>query len=85
MPQNTLKLSQWKSREWETENRLYHAEITQDLFGDWIVMRSWRGKEKKGGGQKTNWCETYDQAHSLFDQIEKRRLKRGYHEVHHDR
>ena len=78
MTYNALNLSCWETRYWETDKRLYQAEITQDIFGDWVIIRNWSGKNEKGKGHKINLCRDYAQAVSILDKIHKDRIKSGY-------
>lgn len=49
MIENTALL--WR---WETEARWYEAELLCDMFGDWVVIRSWGGMYSGLRGTKTD-------------------------------
>ncbi|KPC27206.1 Wgr family protein [Pseudomonas syringae pv. cilantro] len=38
---------------WENETRWYEVELTQDLFGDWLIVRRWGGLHSRHHGKKT--------------------------------
>lgn len=38
---------------WESEYRWYEAELVNDLFGDWLVVRRWGGLYSERHGTKT--------------------------------
>lgn len=39
---------------WESEYRWYEAELINDLFGDWLVVRRWGGLYSDRHGEKTD-------------------------------
>ncbi len=71
----------WCRHRWETDSRYYVAEVTQDLFGTWVVKRSWGSRTTKRGNSLTSEAESYEHALRLLDQIAKRRVHRGYRHV----
>lgn len=71
---NTLDIT----RRWRTDQRYYVAELTQDLFGVWLVKRSWGGLNNHRGSSKTTVAESYDHAQKLLADITKRRHTRQY-------
>ena len=73
-----IELNQWCKKRWTTSTRYYVAEIKQDLFGAWLLERSWGGLRNHRGSQKSTLINDYDQALSLLQNIEKRRKARGY-------
>jgi len=68
----------WTKSCWTTASRYYIAEVTQDLFGTWLLRRSWGGLGSRRGSSMTITAENYEEALSLLDDTAKRRLKRGY-------
>lgn len=68
----------WTKTSWTTASRYYIAEVTQDLFGTWLLKRSWGGLGSRRGSSMTIPAENYEEALSLLDDTAKRRLKRGY-------
>lgn len=39
---------------WESNTRWYEAELTNDLFGDWLLIRRWGGLYNGRFGTKTD-------------------------------
>lgn len=68
----------WLTASWQTDRRYYQAEITQDLFGTWLLKRSWGGLSNKRGNSKTYPFTEYDDAMKHFEFVMRRREKRGY-------
>ncbi len=68
----------WRSKMWCTAHRIYTADLKKNLFGEWVVVRHWSGRGKKGGQSRTDYVESYDAGIALLGHIEKTRLKRGY-------
>ena len=64
---------------WENKSnaRYYHAILTRDLWGDWVVIKSWGGKTKRGG-VKNLFCSSYSEGAQLLGKINKIRQKHGY-------
>ncbi|WP_410500817.1 WGR domain-containing protein [Chroococcidiopsis sp. SAG 2025] len=70
--------SQWCFLAWKREHRYYRAELRQDLFGNWIVMKMWGRIGSRLGGMKETLCRTYEEADSCFQTAVRRRERRGY-------
>jgi predicted DNA-binding WGR domain protein len=58
--------------------RYYQADLIEDLLGGWSVVTAWGGLGSKLGRMRTAWVETREQAEKRLEEIEKRRLARGY-------
>ena len=72
---------QWITRRWETDTRYYAVEVCQDLFGEWLVKRSWGGQRNLRGNSLTTYAEDHAHALTMLDGVAKRRRARGYHDV----
>ena len=68
----------WRCELWHTDSRNYEITLRQDMFGIWIIERSWAGKNGKRGGKLTTEAEDHAQAAHLFEAAVKRRKQRGY-------
>lgn len=68
----------WIKTSWRTASRYYVAEIVQDLWGNWLLRRSWGGLGSRRGSSKTLPAESYEEALLLLADTAKRRQKRGY-------
>ena len=56
--------------------RYYNATLTQDLLGDWIVIKSWGGS--KAGRVQYCYYKTYDECLKELRKLKKKRETRGY-------
>lgn len=68
----------WVTYRWQKGNRYYVAELMQDLFGAWILKRTWGSIDTHRGHTKTLYADNYDHALKLLRNLEKRRKVRGY-------
>jgi hypothetical protein len=66
------------SYEWITDTRYYRLELMQDLFGVWIITRTWRGRYSKCGNSKIISVSNQEQTQLWINRIHKERSKRGY-------
>ena len=73
-----LRLDCWIRERWTTASRYYKVEIMQDLFGVWLVRRSWGGLMNHRGNSLSTPAESYEHACALLAEVEKRRTQRGY-------
>ena len=68
----------WTKTCWTTASRYYIAEVTQDLFGTWLLKRSWGGLGSRRGSSMTIPAENYEEAQMLLASVARQREKRGY-------
>lgn len=68
----------WKSAFWRKQTRYYFCELRQNLFGEWIVVRSWGDIRSKRGRKIEQYCDSFAAADALFQAVEKRRKYRQY-------
>ena len=71
----------WQRRRWETDSRFYVAEITQDLWGRWLLYRRWGSRKTARGNHQTLPAASYEDALALIEATAKRREQRDYREV----
>ncbi len=72
-------LENWQSSQWSKGNRYYGIELCQNLFGDWVIRRTWGRYNTVGAGKLlTITCYSREEALELYQKQELRRLKRGY-------
>ena len=74
----TYKSDRWKSAAWRRGTRYYYCQLQQDLFGNWIVCKSWGDVRSKRGREMIVNCACYDDAVQIFSAVEKRRKYRKY-------
>jgi len=63
---------------WETEKKFYKTILSQDLFGEWVLERKWGSKFSKRGGEKTNYCSSYQEGLGKLRNISKIRKRHRY-------
>ena len=68
-------------RRWETQTKYYEANLCQDLFGEWILMKYWGNKTSKLGGSQSTLVASLNDGLTLMETVKKRRNARGYFEV----
>ena len=73
-----IDTARWLTYRWQKGNRYYVAELTQDLFGAWILKRTWGSIHSHRGHSMTLCADNYEQALKLLRDVEKRRKTRGY-------
>ena len=73
----------WKRASWQKRTRYYHCELRQNLFADWIVVRSWGDNRSNRGREMEHICDNFEEAKTLFNEVEIRRKKRHYKIVSH--
>jgi hypothetical protein len=71
-------VERWLTYRWQKGNRYYVAELMQDLFGAWLVRRTWGSIHSHRGHSITIRATDYEHALKLLREIEKRRTTRGY-------
>lgn len=77
-PLPSMHLDSWHREYWTTTTRYYVAEIMQDLWGSWIVKRSWGGLGNRRGSSKTVMASSYEEALKLLAEVAKQRQAREY-------
>jgi len=68
----------WLTYRWQKGNRYYVAEVGQDLFGAWLLKRTWGSIHTHRGHSKTVCADNYEHALKLLQVVVKRRRARGY-------
>ena len=63
---------------WVTPTRYYQLDASQDLFGVWIITRTWKGRFSKKGNSKTISVDNINHVELFISRIHKQRIKRGY-------
>ena len=72
-------LEHWQSSHWSKGTRYYCIELCQNLFGDWVIRRTWGRKNTVGSGKLlTITCYSREEALALYQKQQARRTKRGY-------
>jgi predicted DNA-binding WGR domain protein len=63
---------------WQSESRYYFVYLTEDLWGNWLLIRAWGGRFNARGQTKSMLIDSYDVGIELVKKIAKIRHKRGY-------
>lgn len=74
---------QWLYYRWEntSNGRYYLAELTQNLFGEWCVRKTWGRKGSRLGNWQHIYLSDYDDGLKYLESICQQRLARGYQVV----
>jgi hypothetical protein len=73
------QLEKWQHSAWRKETRFYSIELCQNLFGNWIVKRTWGSAVKRDFGRETyTVCPDYHTGLQWYEQQQNRRRQRGY-------
>ena len=73
-----IDYNKWQNWSWKSEDRYYHLSLTQNLFGEWLIIRRWGGLKNRIHGSKAYYLQNLDEAILQTNQIHKRRISRGY-------
>ena len=77
----TYRPDRWQRHSWQTETRYYMAEVTQDLFGQWQLHRTWGSRTSARGGEQRLSVASHEEAVQLLQVTAKRRAARGYQPI----
>jgi predicted DNA-binding WGR domain protein len=68
----------WHTERWEKGSRYYRAEIRQDLFGGWQLVRTWGRKHTRLGRSVARDTASHADALAQLARVATRRQQRGY-------
>ena len=80
----TYSPDRWQRHHWQTDSRYYMAEVTQDLFGQWQLHRTWGSRTSARGGEQRLPVAEYEEALRLLQRTGRRRKQHGYLPVRSD-
>lgn len=73
------QLSLWQRSIWQKDTRFYTLELCQDLFGNWIVKKTWGSAVKIDFGRSNSIiCPDYQTGLLWYSKQLSRRQQRGY-------
>lgn len=75
---NKIDFTQWQQWRWQSETRYYSLHLCQNLFGEWVAIKKWQGKNTRIHGSKEHRCNNLNDAYNFFAKVNKRRIARGY-------
>ncbi|NJO93141.1 MAG: hypothetical protein HC820_00045 [Hydrococcus sp. RM1_1_31] len=78
----TYQLDKRIQSQWQKETRLYTITLCQNLWGVWIVTKTWGSAINRGFGKSRDlFCSDYQSGIELYYKLQQRREKRGYTRV----
>lgn len=66
---------------WETDTRWYEAVVTRDLFGGWMICRTWGRKRSARFGHLNESVPSEEAAQARLLVLHKHRLRRSYQQT----
>ena len=73
------QLEKWQRSFWKKDTRFYTIELCQDLFGNWIIKKTWGSAVKLDFGRENSTiCLDYQTGLLEYQKQLHRRRKRGY-------
>lgn len=73
------QLELWQRSIWQKDTRFYTVELCQDLFGNWIVLKTWGSAVKLDFGRSNSLvCPDYQTGLIEYQKHLLKRNKRGY-------
>lgn len=78
MTQLSYDLDEWQELFWQRGDRYYWCALRQNLFGEWVLLRKWGGRQTGKGGQRETLCADFKEGHRLMQNVLQRRRYRGY-------
>ncbi len=74
-----IDLEHWQTQHWyKSENRrFYRVELHQDLFGNWLLTRTW-GSAYKLGRQVSECLDSWEDGLIVLQRIRKQRAAKHY-------
>jgi hypothetical protein len=72
----------WIQSKWRKGTRFYRLDLCQNLWGNWVVRRTWGSAVLKDFGKSLDTeCLDRDIALEIYGKLERRREKRGYKKI----
>jgi hypothetical protein len=83
---DTLEISydfdRWLESHWRKDTRLYSLSLEQNLYGFWMVTKTWGSGIRRGFGKAQDLvCLDYQAALKTYYELELKREKRGYKKI----
>lgn len=77
----TLETHRWVRVRWETDRRYYEAHLHQDLWGTWVLTRTWGGRRSAQGKTVHQPCADQAEGQAQLAALYKTRRRHGYRVV----
>ncbi|MDZ8262964.1 WGR domain-containing protein [Nostoc sp. ChiQUE01b] len=79
LEQTVYQLDLWQQSKWRRDTRFYTLTLCQNLFGQWVITKTWGSVVKRGFGRSQDLnCSDYQTALTNYHKLQQRREKRGY-------
>ena len=73
------QLELWQCSSFSKDTRFYHLELCQDIFGNWVIKRTWGSAVQRDFGRSNSIiCPDYQTGLLWYEKQQTRRKKRGY-------
>ncbi|OKH24486.1 hypothetical protein NIES593_07360 [Hydrococcus rivularis NIES-593] len=74
--------NKWLQSNWRRDTRLYSLTLCQNLFGAWVVTKTWGSAINRGFGKSKDLiCPDYQSGLEIYQKLQQRRERRGYQRV----
>lgn len=79
------ELDKWLQSKWQRDTRFYTLTLCQNLYGSWIITKTWGSAVTRGFGKSKDIdCPDYQVGLAIYYKLQQRREKRGYKRVDSD-
>ncbi|WP_199331755.1 WGR domain-containing protein [Aulosira sp. FACHB-615] len=79
LEQTIYRLDLWQECKWQRHTRFYTLRLCQNVFGEWVITKTWGSAVKKGFGKSQDLdFSDYQAALDNYQKLQQRREKRGY-------
>lgn len=76
------QLDKWLQSKWQRDTRFYTLTLCQNLFGEWIITKTWGSAISRGFGKSKDLnYQDYQAALKTYYELQELREKRGYKRV----
>ena len=65
----------------ERQKRFYVMNVTQNLFGEWCLIREWGRFGSAGGQRMVEYVGTEGEADKMLNKLLAQKSRRGYQEI----
>lgn len=72
----------WLQSKWRRETRFYTLSLCQNLWGAWVITKTWGSAITRGFGKSQDlFCPDYQSGLEIYQKLQQRRERRGYQRV----
>ena len=78
----TYEIDKWLQSKWQRDTRLYTLTLWQNIYGAWMITKTWGSAITRGFGQSKDLdCPDYPTGLATYQKLQQRRQKRGYQRI----